>query len=169
MKKARNLTFASLAVLVVASAIAGEPAGPAGAPLSPNPYVPGLGEFMNSAIQPHHIKLWFAAASGDWPLAAYEAGELRETFDDVVTYQGDWHQLPIGNLVRATVEPALKLIDSAIEAKDVTQFRREYVKLNAACNSCHMSAAHGFVRIDVPATNPFSDQRFDDMRLANRH
>src|SRR5579862_7929729 len=83
------------------------------------PYVPGLGEFMNSGVQPHHIKLWLAATSADWKLAAYEANELAETFDDIKANQPEWHELHIARLVQATVLPQLKRIDAAIAAKDL--------------------------------------------------
>src|SRR3954466_13140099 len=52
----------------------------------PEPYVPGLGEFMTSGVQPHHIKIWLAGHAGNWALAEYEAKELRETFEDIGTY-----------------------------------------------------------------------------------
>jgi len=43
-------------------------------------YKPGLGEFM-SGIQVHHAKLWFAGSAGNWKLADFEIGEIRETLD----------------------------------------------------------------------------------------
>ena len=45
-------------------------------------YSPGLGEFMVS-IQMHHGKLWFAGKNGNWELANFELGEIRETLDDI--------------------------------------------------------------------------------------
>src|ERR1700733_293115 len=47
------------------------------------PYHPGLGELMTAFVQPRHIKLGLAGAARNWAYAAYELGELRETFDDV--------------------------------------------------------------------------------------
>jgi hypothetical protein len=122
-------------------------------------YAPGLGEFMTGGVQPHHIKLWFAAVVRDWKLAAYEADELSETFADIVTYQPDWNGIPIAQLVQTTAMPTLKAVSAAIAAKDMAQFRRAYADLVAACNRCHVAAQHGFVKITIPTSNPFSDQR----------
>ena len=44
---------------------------------------PGLGDLMTAFVQPRHIKLGLAGNEKNWPYAAYELGELRETFDDV--------------------------------------------------------------------------------------
>lgn len=124
----------------------------------PAPYSPGLGDLMTGYVQPHHIKLWFAGISGNWQLAAYEANELDESFDDVVSYQGNWHDLPIGNLVQALVRPQLKSISVAIAAKDLARFKTAYAALNSGCNGCHASAQHGFIAIVTPASNPYLDQ-----------
>ena len=51
----------------------------------PPAYTPGLGEFM-SGIQVHHEKLWFAGKAGNWQLADFETGEIRETIDDIQKY-----------------------------------------------------------------------------------
>jgi hypothetical protein len=124
------------------------------------PYVPGLGDFMTAYVQPHHIKLWFAASAGDWKLAAYEANELDETFEDISTYQATWKSVPVAQLVKAIIEPPLKNLDAAIAAKDLVAFKTAYGTLTAACNSCHTRAQHDFLTIKIPTANPFSDQAF---------
>jgi hypothetical protein len=149
----------SIAVFA-ATAVASDPAAPAPSNSNPEPYVPGLGEFMTSGVQPHHIKLWFAATKRGWKLAAYEADELQETFNDIMTYQAEWHNLPITRFVQATVMSPLKGISVAIGAENLAQFRIAYTALNSACNSCHVAAEHDFVKIAVPVSNPFADQRF---------
>src|SRR5579864_9110847 len=72
---------------------------------APPPYTPGLGDFMTAYVQPHHTKLWLAGSAGDWKLAAYEADELGETFDDIATYQATWNKVPVAQLVKAIIEP----------------------------------------------------------------
>src|ERR1700728_3694624 len=47
------------------------------------PYHPGLGELMTAFVQPRHIKLGLAGTEHNWSYAAYELGELRETFEDI--------------------------------------------------------------------------------------
>jgi hypothetical protein len=144
------------ALAALASTISGAATAPVKA--STEPYSPGLGDFMTAYVQPHHIKLWFAGLAGNWKLAAYEASELDETFDDVVTYQSTWHNLPIGQLVQTLVRPPLKRINTAIATKDSAQFKQAYAELNAACNRCHTAARHDFIKIVIPDSSPFEDQ-----------
>jgi hypothetical protein len=162
---ARRLVIAlGLGSILFASLGAGTVANGASPP-SPvvsavEPYVPGLGDFMTAYVQPHHIKLWLAASVGNWDLAAYEANELGETFEDISTYQGIWKSVPVARLIKAIIEPALKNVDAAINAKNMDAFKPAYEALTAACNSCHTKAQHGFLIIRVPTGDPFSDQSF---------
>jgi cytochrome c553 len=132
----------------------------ADAPKVPDPYVPGLGEFMTSAVQPHHIKIWLAGQAHNWPLAEYEAKELRETFEDIATYQGTWNDFPIGKLAESNLNPPLDALDKAIEAKDAAGFKKAYDQVSAACNSCHQATNNGFVAIRTPSGADFPDQDF---------
>jgi cytochrome c553 len=126
----------------------------------PDPYVPGLGEFMTSAVQPHHIKIWMAGHAGNWPLAEYEAKELRETFEDIATYQGVWNDFPIGKLAQANLIPPLDDMDKAIKDKNEPSFKKAYEKVTAACNSCHQATGSQFVSVKTPSGADFPDQEF---------
>lgn len=152
-----NLALFAGALLLLNAAILGVTATRAEQP-APEPYSPGLGDFMTAYVQPHHSKLWFAGASANWELAAYEASELDETFDDVKTYQATWKDVPVAKLEGAILEPALKQVRTAIAAKNVATFKAAYGGLTAACNACHVAAHHGFIRIMVPTANPYTDQ-----------
>jgi hypothetical protein len=127
---------------------------------APDPYAPGLGDFMTAYVQPHHIKLWEAGSAGNWPLAAYEANELRETFEDVTTYQAVWHDLPIDKMVKAILEPRLDAVDQAIKGRDKGGFAKTYAELTAGCNQCHRAAKHEFIVIQVPKGAAYPDQGF---------
>ncbi len=132
-------------------------AGPARAA---DPYVPGLGDFMTAAVQPHHIKVWLAGSARNWPLAEYEAKELRETFEDITTYQGVWNDIPVGKMVESTVMPALAKLEAAIKAKNPDDFTKAYAAVTANCNSCHQAANMGFNVIKTPSATDFPDQDF---------
>ncbi len=123
-------------------------------------YVPGLGDFMTAYVQSHHIKLWLAGSAGNWRLAAYEAAELGETFDDISSYQDTWKSVPVAQLVKANIEPALKSVDAAIAHHDMAAFKSAFGALTAACNACHKAAQHDFLDIKVPTGDPFPDQNF---------
>jgi hypothetical protein len=153
----KGLASISAALIALSAAVLGVTATQANVS-APEPYSPGLGDFMTAYVQPHHTKLWFAGASGDWDLAAYEANELDETFDDVKTYQATWRNVPVAKLVNAVLEPSLRQVKIAIAAKNIPAFKAAYGDLTAACNACHTTAGHGFIRIVVPAANPYADQ-----------
>jgi hypothetical protein len=127
---------------------------------APEPYVPGLGEFMTSAVQPHHIKIWMAGHADNWPLAEYEAKELRETFEDIAMYQGTWNNFPIAKLAETNLVPPLDEMDKAIKGKDEGAFKKAYDKVTAACNSCHQATGNEFVRVKTPSGADFPDQDF---------
>jgi cytochrome c556 len=157
----RNVALSVVLLSMLLAGAAGAGVAADGAPAAqPEAYAPGLGDFMTAYVQPHHIKLWLAGNSGDWKLAAYEADELGETFDDITTYQATWKTVPVAKLVKAIIEPSLKKVDAAIAAKNAAAFKTAYRELTAGCNSCHMSASHDFLEIKVPTANPFSDQTF---------
>jgi hypothetical protein len=126
------------------------------------PYHPGLGELMTAYVQPHHIKLGLAGAAGNWAYAAYELGELRETFDDVGKLVPKHGKLMIAPAIASTVKPPLAALGNAIRAKDAAAFKTAYGQLTDACNACHKSAEHPMIVIQVPdaAGNAFPDQDF---------
>jgi len=116
------------------------------------PYQPGLGELM-ALQQMRHIKLWFAGRAGNWPLADYEIGELREGFDDVNKLLG-------GDTVEAAVGAPIAALQSAIDGKDRAGFAVAFDKLSAGCNGCHHTLERGFIVIQRPQAVPYSDQSF---------
>lgn len=150
-----HLTLAVSAALIMSSA-----AAIAEDEKKPEPYVPGLGEFMTSAVQPHHIKIWMAGHANNWPLAEYEAKELRETFEDIATYQGTWNNFPIAKLAESNLVPPLDEMDKAIKDKNAAGFKKAYDRVTAACNSCHQATGNEFVSVKTPSGAEFPDQDF---------
>src|SRR5579863_4667034 len=93
---------------------------------SDQPYHPGLGELMTAFVQPRHIKLGLAGAAQNWAYAAYELGELRETFDDVGKLVLKHGNLEIAPAIASTVKPPMDALDAAIKAKDAAAFTKAY-------------------------------------------
>jgi hypothetical protein len=162
---ARRSVFVSALGTILLGSVGGGTVASSASPPAPavsavEPYVPGLGDFMTAYVQPHHIKLWFAVSAGNWKLAAYEADELAEAFEDISSYQTTWKGVPVAELVKAIIEPALRKVDAAIKANDAEAFKPAYGALTAACNSCHTKARHEFLVIKVPTADPFLDQSY---------
>lgn len=147
-----------LAALLALAPPGAAPAKPAGAAAA---YVPGLGEIMG-ATQMRHLKLWYAGAAGNWPLAAYEVDELEEGFADAVR----WHPRhkdaprPIAELVPEFTSGPIAALRTAIAAHDEAGFASAYDALTAGCNGCHEAARFGFNVVVRPTANPYSNQRF---------
>src|SRR5271169_6651642 len=102
-------------------------------------YHPGLGELMTAFVQPRHIKLGLAGNEQNWPYAAYELEQLRETFADVAEIMPKFRDLSIPDLITLTVNKPLAALDAAIQAQDGTQFAAPYGQLTVSCNACHRS------------------------------
>ncbi|WEK17553.1 MAG: hypothetical protein P0Y49_12180 [Candidatus Pedobacter colombiensis] len=118
-------------------------------------YKPGFGEFMSS-IQVHHNKLWFAGISNNWKLADFEVGEIQESMDGIRQYCTDrpeTQSLPM-------IDPALDNIRKAIQQQNSAAFKKGYINLTNACNSCHQATKHEFNVITVPSSPPFTNQDF---------
>jgi hypothetical protein len=125
------------------------------------PYKPGLGELMTFQ-QLRHDKLWLAGSAGNWALAAYEADELQEGFDDVVGYWPTHPDLPLppAELVPRLVAAPLREVRAAVEAKDAHAFEAAFDKLTAGCNFCHQATNHGFNVVRRPQPGWFGNQDF---------
>ena len=118
-------------------------------------YAPGLGEFM-SDIQVHHAKLWFAGTAGNWKLADFEVGEIKETLDDVVKYCSDRPEVASLPMIR----PALDSVSVTVNSGNLPAFKSAFVSLTSACNNCHRAVKHEFNVIKVPDSPPFTNQVF---------
>jgi hypothetical protein len=119
-------------------------------------YTPGTGAFMNTIVQPHHLKLWFAGQDKNWALAEYERQELMGGFEKIQKYHKD---KPEATAV-AMIFPAMDAIEKAIREKDDKAFKNNFVLLTNTCNTCHQALKFGFNVIKVPAKNSFDDQSF---------
>jgi len=146
--KIRALSAAVVGVLLLAPlALAQAPAGSAG-------YVPHLGDIM-SGTQMRHFKLSFAGKLRNWPLAAYELGQIKESFQDAATlYPG----IPITDMT--IMADPVRQLSEAIEAKDGSKFDRAFAALTDGCNACHRAIDRGFIVVQVPTSSPFSNQVF---------
>ncbi|MHB8206543.1 hypothetical protein [Mucilaginibacter sp.] len=119
-------------------------------------YTPGTGAIMNTIVQPHHLKLWFAGQNKNWALAEYERQELMGGFEKVQKF----HKNKPEAAAVTMIFPAMDAIEKAIRDKDAVAFKRDFVVLTNNCNTCHQALKYGFNVIKVPATNSFGNQSF---------
>jgi hypothetical protein len=122
-------------------------------------YAPGLGEFM-TATQLRHAKLWFAGKENNWNLAAYEIDEIMEGLEDAEKQFATHDGIPVADMIKANIDPAIEELRRAVEAKSSTKFAVAFDKLTGACNTCHTGANKQFIRIQRPTASPLSNQKF---------
>ena len=85
------------------------------------PYAPGLGEFM-TATQLRHAKLWFAGKENNWDLAAYEIDEIAEGLEDAEKQFPTHDGIPVADMIKANIDPAVVELRTAVGAKSSTKF-----------------------------------------------
>jgi hypothetical protein len=129
----------------------------------PKIYLPGLGEFMQ-AVQIHHAKLWLAARARNWALADYQLSEMKEVLDEVRELVPTYKNVPVGQMVDAITTGPIAELEKAVEEKKFGKFAASYDKLTEACNSCHMAASRGFIKIRRPTRSTFENQEFRPAR-----
>ncbi len=126
---------------------------------APKVYVPGLEQFMNLILIEHN-KLWFAAKARNWPLAAYELGEIKEIMGDVQDFMPTFKSLPLADMLDAVITKEVAGLEKAIDAKDFKTFAAGYDKLTAACNACHQGTENSFIVIQRPSRSAFTNQDY---------
>jgi hypothetical protein len=92
---------------------------------------PTLADFM-ALTQLRHMKLTFSGKEGNWDLASYEVGQIRNSFAAAAVYYPNFGNVPFAELVAEISEPALAQIEGAVKAKDTLQFWPAFAKLTEA-------------------------------------
>ena len=119
-------------------------------------YKPGVGEIMNTIIQPHHLKLWLAGQHKNWPLAEYENHMILGGFKRIQKFHKN---KPEANAV-PMIYPALDAMEKAIGQKDSDAFQKSFALITNTCNSCHSATKYDFNIIIVPTTQNVANQKF---------
>lgn len=109
-----------------------------------------------STLQRHAHKLGLSIQARNKPLAEFYLTELGETFEIIQEKFPEYEGNQIAELSKAIIEPATPALRSALAASDWTRAGTEYNEYLSACNACHESAQHPFVKIVPPTGNPFN-------------
>jgi hypothetical protein len=117
---------------------------------------PGLGEVM-VVVGRRFETAGRAAVANRWELAAFEAGELEELFEDDVPHaqlpkEGPTAQLPA--MAKAFLESVPPDLLKAAETKDRAKFAAAFERAAAQCNACHASAAKAFIQVPTVPGQP---------------
>ena len=149
----RVFCAATLAACLISTARSEEPPF-AQRPETQPASIGALSDMMISILHRHAI-LWMAGVSNNWPLADYEARQLKTRFVEAAQA---YRNIPVETVSTAT--KALDDLSAAISARNKAQFTPRFLELSRTCNACHVSAGVGFVVIETPRTSPFTNQAF---------
>ena len=155
---------AVLAALSLAGAASAQTVPPPPPPNALLPYVMGMGDLMNTLIQPRHAKLGLAGKAENWPLANYALSELRQAFAGIAKAVPKFHGMPVGELVDVALGPPLKAVETAIKQQDAQKFAAAFEQVSQGCNACHMELDHPYVVIRTPDASAFPNQEFKAQR-----
>ena len=162
---ARIAVLAALSLASAAGAAFSQTAPPTPpASSGPVPYVMGMGDLMNTLIQPRHAKLGLAGKAENWPLANYALSELRQAFAGIVKAVPKFHGMPVGDLVDLALTQPLNAVEAAIKQQDAQKFAAAYDQITQGCNACHMELDHPYVVIKTPDASAFPNQEFKAQR-----
>jgi hypothetical protein len=122
----------------------------------------GLGEVMVQVARRFEVA-GRAASANRFELAAFEADELGELFENDVPRaslpkEGPTAQIP--TMAKAFLESIPPELTRAAASKDRAAFDAAFQHAAAMCNACHQSAAKGFIQVpsvpgqSVPVLDP---------------
>ena len=161
----RTGSLIRLAVVVLAVATIGAaaqtPAPPQRGPVSSAlNYVPGIGDMMNSLVQPRHEKLWLAGQAHNWELAVFAHKSMQQALQTVATVQPKYRNFTTSEMVESMTGEAMRDLENAISAHDMKKFTEAFDSLTDGCNSCHTALNLGFIVIKTPEASAFPNQEF---------
>lgn len=154
----------ALAASVITAAQNARQGAQAEAPARPGLVVldfkPGLDDLMTMLVQPRHIRLYYAGQAGNWPLAAFQANELRSSLARIGRTIPNYRNINVDTAVASIFAERLAAVDAAVKARDLAQFTVAYGEMTNGCNDCHKGMEHPFLVIKVPDAGFFPDQEF---------
>jgi hypothetical protein len=123
---------------------------------------PELGQQMLE-LQIRHARLWFAGEAKNWTLAMFHLAELRESMNGIVERNPDHDTMQparLADVLPAMMDPGVKAVQTALDAKDVRKFAIAYDQLTNGCNACHAAASFDFNRFGRPKTPLLDNQLY---------
>jgi hypothetical protein len=111
-------------------------------------------------LQFRHANVWFAGEAGNWPLAEYHMHELEELTGDIAELHPEYDGIPIAELMRAMLAPAVEQLVAAVDAGDTGSFGAAFDRVTEQCNACHQESRRGMIVVQRPRVPPFDNIRF---------
>ena len=88
------------------------------------------------------------------PLIRFYLHELEEMIDKLRAVK-EYDGYPIGTLAQQILVPTFTELEHSVEQQQFTQAQADYDAMLQACNRCHRTTAHGYIKIEKRLDNPF--------------
>jgi cytochrome c553 len=110
-------------------------------------------------VEYHFANLWFAAKSGNWPLATFYLNETRGHLNWAVRVRSvrklaNGSELDLRPILKGIEESGLANLKTAVDKKDAAAFEPAYRDMMTQCYACHQAAEKPFLRPQIPAMPP---------------
>jgi hypothetical protein len=92
---------------------------------------------------------YYAAKSGNWPLAAYQLKEARE-----IQEVGETTRPEKADALKAFEKSFLDPLEKTIKAKDFKRFETAFRAGIQGCNGCHSAQGLPYIRYQIPSSAP---------------
>jgi hypothetical protein len=115
----------------------------------------GLAERM-SHLQRHTHKLQLSVEARHPDLVGFYLHEIEEVAEEIRDEVETYDDHPIGRLTGEMLLPAVEALEEPTEAGDWEAADAAFDRLLAACNACHATTAHGYIRIVRTPGNPYN-------------
>ncbi len=103
----------------------------------------------------HFSNLWFAAKSGNWPLAAFYLNETKSHINWTVRIHpvrklASGQDLDLRPLLQNIEQSGFASAKAAIEKRSFKVFETAYRQTMTQCYACHLAAEKPFLRPHIP-------------------
>ncbi len=109
-------------------------------------------------LQRYSEKLYFAAKKQNWELADFYLEELEETVEKVIKANKMEDGINVSSQMREMLYPKIKDLQEKLKSKAYSEFDKSYNAMLMNCNGCHMLTKHGFIKVQVPRQNYYSQE-----------
>lgn len=110
---------------------------------------PGLGELMyRNYIYVQNLSE--EIENEKWDYAAFHLHEMEEIFETIINLHNQHDELvqPADSQLKTFIFPTFEKLEKAVEEKNKTVAKTEYINLKAGCNKCHVANNHAFIVIE---------------------
>ena len=90
-------------------------------------------------------------------LAGFELGEIQEVFEEDLPHAEPPREskgVELGGVAQSFQQTILPELKAALDAKDMSAFRKAYARAAETCNGCHRASGHVFVEIPKEPGQP---------------